>query len=179
MQFKINIMKKSKLLIIPLLLLPIFLFGQKEIMVMPMGDGIYQVSVSGQGNGRFKSLAHLKGIAFEKASDYALNKEAEIEVVSVNETPMSFGVFNQVDLKFRLVSKSEKLADPNQNSIKQSNTYDANGRIIDSEVTVKSKELEKEDDDKFIKLKQIGELYEKGYLTKEEFETEKAKILSK
>ena len=154
-------------------------FTQKNIVVMPMGEGIYQVTVSGQGNGRFKSLAHLRGLAFEKANEYAIKKKAEIEVVSVNETPMSFGVFNQVDLRFRLVANSEKLANPNDPTIKQSNTYDANGRIIDSEIKMKPPKEKQTELDKYLKLKQIGELYEKGVLTKGEFETEKAKILGK
>ena len=170
-------MKILKLISIVFLLLPFLGFSQKKILVMPMGDGIYQITVSGQGNGRFKSLAHLRGIAYEKAIEFASEKNTEMEVVSVNETPMSVGVFNQIDLKFRLVSESKLIADPNEPSIKQSNTYDANGRLIDSEIKIKSQKEEQSDADKLLKLKQLGELYEKGILTKEEFEKEKAKIL--
>ncbi len=170
---------KNLALIAIIIFSQLVVFSQKNIVVMPMGEGIYQVTVSGQSNGRFKSLAHLRGLAFEKANEYAILKKAEVEVVSVNETPMSFGVFNQVDLRFRLVSNSEKLADPNAPSIKQSNTYDANGRLIDSEIKVKPPKEEQTDSDKYLKLKRIGELFEKGVLTKEEFEKEKAKILSK
>ena len=104
---------KKLISLLTILLLFITGYSQKgKNTVMPMGNGVYMVGVSGNGNGRFKSLGKLRDIAFGKAEEYAAKNNAEIEVISVNETPMSFGVFNQVDLSFRLVKKSEKLAGP-------------------------------------------------------------------
>ena len=145
---------------------------------MPMGEGIYQVAVSGQGNGRFKSLSYLRGLAFEKANEFAVRKEGQIEVISVNETPMSYGVFNQVELRFRLVSETEMLATPNEPFLKKSNTYDSKGQLIESELEINSNNKKGPDTDKYLKLKRIGELYLNGILTKEEFEKEKQKILN-
>ena len=144
---------------------------------MPRGDGIYEITVSGHGNGRFKSLAYLREIAFNCANIYAKDNDAKIEVVSVNETPMALGVFNQIDLRFKLVLNSEKLADPNAPSIKISNSYGANGKATDSEIAIKAAPKKQSDSEKYEKLKQIGELYKNGILSKEEFEAEKAKIL--
>tara|TARA_B110000483_G_C17813589_1_gene396137 strand:- start:170 stop:607 length:438 start_codon:yes stop_codon:yes gene_type:complete len=144
---------------------------------MPMGNGVYMVGVSGNGNGRFKSLGKLRDIAFGKAEEYAAKNNAEIEVISVNETPMSFGVFNQVDLSFRLVKKSEKLADPNVNSTTTIKAASANGKTTSKQV-IKAKDNSKKDEEKYERLLKLGELRDKGILSEEEFQIEKNKILN-
>ena len=145
--------------------------------VMPMGNGIYMVGVSGNGNGRLKSLGQLREIAFAKAKQFASKNNAKIEVISVNETPMSFGVFNQVDLSFRLVSKTEKLSDPNVNSTTIIKAASANGKTT-SEQVIESKDNAKKDEEKYERLLRLGELRKKGIITEEEFQKEKNKILN-
>ena len=172
-------MKKLLFILSVLVLSTSLVFAQKEEKnpVIPMGNGIYSVSVSGHGNGRFKSLGKLRTIAFNKANEFAKKEKAEIEMISVNETPMSFGVFNQVDLTFRLVKEYEKFADPNINSKTTIKAGSANGKTTSKQVITK-KDKSQKDDEKYDRLLKLAKLKDAGILTDEEFEKEKKKILN-
>jgi len=150
-------------------------YSQKnKDIVMPMGNGNYTISKTG-GSG-FVSLGKLRREVFEIANKYAENNNSVAEIVSVNETPTSVGVFPNVDLRFRLVTKSKKIADSSANSITISSAYSSNGKLNDAQIILnKSKQTTLE---KLEKLEKLGKLYKDGLLTKDEFETEKKKILS-
>ena len=145
----------------------------KKSVIMPMGNGTYMVTFRGATG--FTPLGKLRRKAFEYAEKYAKENKGEIEVISVNEVPQSFGVWPQIDLKFRLVLESEKISNNNATTITSSSGYSAIGKKTDSQITInKSKNKEEE---KYKKLEQIGKLFKDGILTKEEFEAEKKKIL--
>ena len=159
-----------------LLFLSFASFGQKgKDIVMPMGDGMYRVSQ--QGGSGFVTLGRLRTQAFKIANAFAEKNNSTAEVISVNETQTSFGVFPNVDLKFRLVSKSKVLNDDSkQTTISVSQGSSANGTTTDKQITIKNPK--QDSNDKFEKLERIGKLFKDGILTKEEFEAEKKKILS-
>lgn len=138
-----------------------------------MGDGVYLVGVSGNGNGRFKSLGKLRTIAFDKANLFAKKNNALVEVVSINETPMSFGVFNQVDLKFKLVAKTKKLSNPNTKTTNLSVASSANGKVTEAQLYTKDPKK-----DAIEELKKLKELLDLELITKEEFDN-KSKELKK
>jgi hypothetical protein len=151
-------------------------FSQKKgnSSVMPMGDGIYIVSK--QGSTGFTSLGKLRTRAYDAANEYAKEHNSIAEIVSVNETPQGFGVFPNVDVKFRLVANSKILADSTATTVSLSSAHSANGKVTDAQVTIKNP---KEDSNKKLeKLEKLGKLYKDGFLTKEEFEAEKKKILN-
>ena len=158
-----------------LLLIPTLVFSQKnKDMVMPMGDGIYIVSKTGATG--FTSLGTLRRRAIDAATEFAKKNNSVAEIVSINETPQSFGVFPNIDLKFRLVANSKKLADSTSNTISLSSGYSANGKVTDAQITIKNP---KEDSNKKLeRLEKLGKLYKDGILSKEEFEAEKKKILA-
>lgn len=164
----------KKILLI-LIFIPLVSFGQKKEKnpVLPMGDGVYLVGVSGNGNGRFKSLGKLRTIAFDKANSFAKKNNAIAEVISINETPMSFGVFNQVDLKFKLVSNTKKLSNPNSKSTILSVASSGNGNVTQAQLYNKDPKQ-----DAIEELKKIKELFDLELITKEEFDN-KAKELKK
>jgi len=165
----------KKVLVLCLFILPYIAFSQKgKDIVMPMGNGMY--TVSRQGNG-FASLGKLKKQAYEIANKFAEKNNSTAEVISVNETPMSFGIEANVDLKFRLVSKSKVVSDDSkQTTISISSGQSANGKTTDEQLIINNPKQDSKD--KFEKLERIGKLYKDGTLTKEEFEAEKKKILS-
>jgi hypothetical protein len=149
-------------------------YSQKnKDIVMPMGNGIYTISKTGGG---LTSLGKLRTEAYEIANKYAKNNNSVAEIISVNETPMSFGVHPNVDLRFRLVTNSKKIADSTTNSLTISSAYSSNGKLTDTQIILnKSKQTSLE---KLEKLEKLGKLYKDGLLTKDEFEFEKKKILS-
>ena len=164
----------NKILLL-LLLAPTIVFSQKnKDIVMPMGDGIYIVSKTGATG--FTSLGTLRRRAIDAASEFAKKNNSVAEVVSINETPQSFGVFPNIDLKFRLVANSKKLADSTATVVSLSSGYSANGNVTDAQITLKKG---KEDSSKKLeKLEKLGKLFKDGILSKEEFEAEKKKILA-
>jgi hypothetical protein len=127
--------KQLNTIIAVLIFLPILGFCQKnKNLVMPMGDGIYIVSQHGNG---LTPLGKLRTKVYEIANEFAEKNNSKAEVISVNETPMSFGVVPNVDLKFRLVSNSKLIADSTQSGITISSGYSANGKVTDKTMTVK------------------------------------------
>ena len=150
-------------------------YGQKnKDVVMPMGNGIYIISKTGSSG--FVNLRKLRREAIEIANDFAKKNNAAAEIVSINETPTARFVFPNVDLKFRLVENTKKLADSNNTMINLSSGYSSNGQLTDAQITIsKPKQTSAE---KFEKLEKLGKLYKDGFLTKEEFESEKKKILA-
>lgn len=74
--------------------------------VMASAGGTYTVSKSGQSG--FIPLGTLRRQAFEEANEFAAKRGKMAEVVSVYETPQSFGVFPKVDLVFRLVNDGDR-----------------------------------------------------------------------
>ena len=166
----------KKVLVLCLFFLPYIAFSQKgKDIVMPMGNGIYIVSK--QGATGFVSLGKLRKQVYEIANAYAEKNNSTAEVVSTNETPMSYGVCANIDLKFRLVKKSKVTSDDSkQTTISISSGQSANGKTTDEQLIINNPKQDSKD--KFEKLERIGKLYKDGTLTKEEFEVEKKKILS-
>jgi len=158
-----------------LFFMPTLVFSQKnKDIVMPMGDGVYIVSKTGATG--LTSLGTLRRKAIDAANEFAKKSNSSAEVISYNETPMSFGVLPNIDLKFRLVANSKKLADSTTNTISLSSGYSANGKVTDAQITIKNP---KEDSNKKLeRLEKLGKLYKDGILSKEEFEAEKKKILA-
>jgi hypothetical protein len=158
-----------------LFLMPTLVFSQKnKDIVMPMGEGVYIVSKTGATG--LTSLGTLRRKAIDAANEFAKKSNSSAEVISYNETPMSFGVLPNIDLKFRLVLNSKKLADSISNTISLSSGYSANGKVTDAQITIKNP---KEDSNKKLeRLEKLGKLYKDGILSKEEFEAEKKKILA-
>ncbi len=136
-----------------------------------MGDGVYLVGVSGNGNGRFKSLGKLRTIAFDKANSFAKKNNALVEVISINETPMSLGVFNQVDLKFKLVANTKKLSNLNAKSTNLSVASSANGKVTEAQLYTKDPKK-----DAIEELKKLKELLDLELITKQEFDKKAAEL---
>lgn len=165
------IMKKIKILLTLLsltILIPLYLSAQ----VMPKGNGYYFVNETG--NTGFASLKKLRKRAYNSANSFAAERGTTAEIVSVNETPQSFMIFPSVEVTFRLVGESKVVADPNQSSISISSSSNAYGKTTSGEVLINSKQ---DDAQKYEKLTKLGELLDKGYITKEEFDIEKKKTL--
>ena len=79
--------------------------------IMPMGNGIYQSSISGKSG--FISTAKLKMKVYDKGLEFAKDKDAQLEVVGYKTIEQSFMVFPQAIMSFRLVYNSIEVNDPN------------------------------------------------------------------
>lgn len=139
--------------------------------VMPASGGAYTVTKSGTTG--FTSLGVLRKEAYEDANKFARSKGMAAEVISVNEVPAGFARWPQVDLRFRLVSATERESSGKTPAltIRTQAGHDAMGNPTAGEVTA-TKEI-----DLYTELKKLGELKEKGLLTEEEFQKEKKRLL--
>ena len=150
--------------------------GVKMGVTMPMGDGVYTLTWNGRSG--YVALGKIKRKVYDEAKIYANDKNAIVEVISVNEVKTGFGVWPQIDLTFRLVDGTEKLANPeNLNVTTTRFTSSANGKRTSRQTIIKQDISEKEND-KYEKLLKLGSLKKEGILTEQEFLTEKNKILN-
>jgi hypothetical protein len=163
---------KFKLLFWAILFSPFVVFSQKKANadIMKMGDGIYFITKHGTTG--YSSKSRLRKKALDEANEFASQNEATVEVVSVEEISVKLGSVPRVELKFRLVKNSEKT----DNKINATNNDD-NSQKTDGQIILKNT-IQQDEKDKFEKLEKIGKLFKDGILSKEEFETEKKKILS-
>ena len=143
--------------------------------VMPMGDGVY--TLTGNGRSGYVPLGSIRKKVFKEADEYATERNATFEVISVNEVKTGFAIWPQIDLTFRLVNKSEKLANPNIESTTIIKSKSGNGETTTKQTISKKNNAEK-DDEKYDRLLKLGKLKEEGLLTEEEFQKEKTKILN-
>ena len=127
--------------------------GVKMGVTMPMGDGVY--TLTGNGRSGYVALGKIKRKVYDEAKIYANDKNAIVEVISVNEVKTGFGVWPQIDLTFRLVDGTEKLANPeNLNVTTTRFTSSANGKRTSRQTIIKQDNYEKENDkyEKLLKL---------------------------
>lgn len=162
---------KFKLLFLAILFSPFVVFSQKttNANILKMEGGIFLITKHGSTG--YSSKSRLRKKALDDANEFASQNEATVEVVSVDEIPVRFGSVPRVDLKFRLVKKSEKAENKNNATNSDDNSQKTDGQIVNKNST-------QEDKDKLEKLEKIGKLYKDGILSKDEFESEKKKILS-
>jgi|TARA_B110000908_G_C10039198_1_gene351009 hypothetical protein len=167
-------MKKTLLVLI--VLVTVSGCGVKMGVSMPMGDGVY--TLTGNGRSGYVPLGNIRRKVFKQAGLYAQNRNAELEVISVNEVKAGFAIWPQVDLTFRLVNESLKITEPNNLGSKTIiNSSSANGSSTSTHMTRKKDNATKADN-KYDRLSKIGELRTLGILTEEEFQKEKEKILN-
>ena len=173
-----------KKLVLLLLIVPIVSFGQNKTKkikrgtayVLPMGDGIYQSSITGKSG--FTSTGKLKTKALAKAQEFAEEKKAEFEVISFETIEQSFMVFPQAIMTFRLVYDSKEINDPNDPN-KISITTTGNYQNNNQQTVIKTPKSEngKSMKDEAIKeVKQLKELLDSGILTQEEFDKKAAEL---
>ena len=173
-----------KKLILLLLIVPIVSFGQKEpkkikkgtAYIFPMGDGIYQSSITGKTG--FTSTAKLKTKAIAKAEEFAEEKNAEFEVISFETIEQSFMVFPQAIMTFRLVYDSKEINDPNDPN-KTTITTIGNKKNNNRQTVIKTPKSENEKnikDEAIKEVKQLKELLDSGILTQEEFDKKAAEL---
>ena len=150
--------------------------GVKMGIVMPMGDGVY--TLTGNGRSGYVPLGNIRKKVLEEADMYAKQRNTTFEVISVNEVKAGFAVWPQIDLTFRLVNESIKVADPNNVNTKTTiKSASANGSTTSKQITTKKDNSQKEND-KYERLLKLGELKKQGILSDEEFQKEKEKILN-
>ena len=174
----------KKLLLI-LLIVPLVSFGQDlktkrgTAYIIPMGDGIYQSSITGKTG--FTGTGKLKTKALTKGKEFAKEKKAELEVIGFETIEQSFMVFPQAIMTFRLVFETKEINDPNNPNkitIKTTGNYLNNNQEttiskpppINQSINSKEKAIEE--------IKKLKELLDMEIITQEEFD-KKAESLKK
>ena len=145
--------------------------GQKikkgHAYILPMGDGVYQSSITGRSG--FISTGKLKTKVLAKGREFAKEKNAEMEVIGFETVEQSFMVFPQATMTFRLVYKSKEINDPNDpNKITVSRT--GNYLNNNSQTVIKKAPILNQKEKAIKQLKELKELLDLGILTQEEFD---------
>jgi len=94
--------------------------------VMSTGHGEYIVSRSGDSG--FIAVGKLRRQAMEDVNNYASQRNAVAEVISVNEVAAGFGIFPQVDVRFRLVAGERVFASGKETGTTVRGASDARGK---------------------------------------------------
>ena len=92
---------------------------------MRTGDGEYIVSRSGDTG--FTPVGKLRRKAVEDVNRYAGERGLVPEIISVNEVAAGFGVFPQVDVRFRLVKRERDVSSGQQRGTTINSSYDSRG----------------------------------------------------
>jgi hypothetical protein len=93
--------------------------------VMRTGDGEYIVSRSGDTG--FTPVGKLRRKAVEDVNRYASERGLIPEIISVNEVPAGFGIFPQVDIRFRLVQQERNVSSGQDKGTTVNSSYDSRG----------------------------------------------------
>jgi hypothetical protein len=93
--------------------------------VMRTGDGEYIVTRSGDTG--FTSVGKLRRKAVEDVNQYAAQRGLIPEIISVNEVPAGFGIFPQVDIRFRLVKQERNVSSGQPKGTTINSSYDSRG----------------------------------------------------
>ena len=93
--------------------------------VMRTGDGEYIVSRSGDTG--FTPVGKLRRKAVEDVNRYAGERGLIPEIISVNEVPAGFGIFPQVDIRFRLVRQERNVSSGVLRGTTINSSYDSRG----------------------------------------------------
>ena len=170
------VMKNTSIILILVSLLFLTSCRVNMGVVMPMGDGVY--TLTGNWRSGYVPLGSIRKKVYKEADTYAKEKETTFEVIAVNEVKAGFAIWPQVDLTFRLVNESVKVADPNNTNSKTTiKAVSASGKTTTKQI-ISKKDNSKKDDEKYDRLLKLGKLKEAGLLTDEEFQKEKKKILN-
>lgn len=93
--------------------------------VMRTGDGEYIVTRSGDTG--FTPVGKLRRKVMEDVNRYAGQRGLVPEIISVNEVAAGFGVFPQVDVRFRLVKGERDVSSGQQRGTTINTSYDSRG----------------------------------------------------
>jgi hypothetical protein len=93
--------------------------------VMRTGDGEYIVTRSGDTG--FTPVGKLRRKAVEDVNRYASERGLIPEIISVNEVPAGFGIFPQVDIRFRLVRQERNVSSGVSRGTTINSSYDSRG----------------------------------------------------
>jgi hypothetical protein len=92
---------------------------------MRTGDGEYIVTRSGDTG--FTPVGKLRRKVMEDVNRYASQRGLVPEIVSVNEVAAGFGIFPQVDVRFRLVQRERNVSSGQPKGTTISTSYDSRG----------------------------------------------------
>jgi hypothetical protein len=141
--------------------------------VVPMGNDAYMISQTSAG-GVFRSMSSLKSEVMERANAFAATQGKVAIPIAGRESPAYPGHMPSFEYQFRLVDKNDPRAEGNalvprpdvvvdvKNStpVSQSNSVQGNGK------------------DTYTELLKLDDLRKRGIITEEQFEAQRAKILS-
>ncbi|MDC0106849.1 hypothetical protein OAI60_00955 [Flavobacteriaceae bacterium] len=170
---------KIKNLLIIFILIPLMTLGQEKLKkgqayIIPMGDGIYQSSITGKSG--FSGTGKLKMKSLNKGKEFANEKDAELEVIGFETVEAGFAKFPQAIMTFRLVYESKQINNPNDpNKVTISKV--GNKKNNNQQTVISSPSIAEDPKDKAIKeLKKLKELLDLDLITKEEFDKKSVKL---
>lgn len=133
--------------------------------VIQLSENTYMVSQQSAG-GAFTNIGKFQKKVIDQANEFAESQNKTAVGLSLNTRPAEFGKMPSVEYQFKLVEKGSAEA--------RTSTLASAPETLN----LNRPETNTVEDDRYERLAKIGELRKNGVLSEEEFQQEKAKILS-
>ena len=140
---------------------------------IPMGNDTYMISQTSAG-GVFKSMSSLKAEVMERANAFAASKGKVAIALAAKESPAYPGHMPNFEYQFKLVDKTDPRAE-GSTLIERPNMVVA---VHNNTPTPPASATVKKSDDMYTALLKLDDLRKRGILSQQEFEVQKAKLLS-
>jgi putative oligomerization/nucleic acid binding protein len=157
-----------------IILLALLLAGCANPGIVQLSPDTYLLSRVDKG-GIFGNAAAMKAHVINQANDFAKSKGKVAIPVSTHEEPVYVGHFASFDYQFRLV-------DPNNPAAQSVNRVPGPNVVIEQDerrtIDVQSTNTTDAKPDLYTELVKLDDLRKKGIITENEFQIQKARILS-
>jgi hypothetical protein len=138
-----------------------------------MGNDTYMISQTSAG-GVFKSMSSLKAEVMERANAFAASKDKVAIALAAKESPAYPGHMPNFEYQFRLVDKSDARAEGSALVERPNMVVDVRNNTPAPPASTPVKRS----DDLYTELLKLDDLRKRGILSEQEFEAQKAKLLS-
>lgn len=149
------------------------LIGCATAPAIPMGNDTYMISQTSAG-GVFKSMSSLKAEVMQRANAFAESKGKVAVPIAGHEAPAYPGHMPNFEYQFRLVDKNDPRAEGGALLPRADVVVDVHNTTPIAPTNATSGKST----DAYTELLKLDDLRKRDILTEDEFETQKAKLLS-
>ena len=162
------------LTMVSVMFITIYFSGCANPGIVKMSPDTYLLSRADHG-GIFGNTAKLKAGFIKDATEFAESMGKVAIPLHSNSTPVYPGHFATFEYQFRVVDKNDPEARRTSLTPRPDIVIEKKEKII---ADIKTEDVSKKKEDLYTELTKLGDLLEKGLLTKEEFNVEKQKLLN-
>lgn len=149
------------------------LCGCATAPAIPMGNDTYMISQTSAG-GVFKSMSSLKAEVMERANAFAASKGQVAVPIAARESPAYPGHMPNFEYQFRLVDRSDPRAEGGALIARPDTVVEVHNNAPPTPASPPAAKSS----DVYTELLKLDDLRKRGIISEQEFEAQKAKVLS-